>query len=57
MVYFGNGFIVAAFVDFIVNFKYDAVFYLMHIAELGTLLNWQSVLRLKLSPALKLGLR
>jgi hypothetical protein len=39
VVYFGNGFIVAAFVDFIVNFKYDAVFYLMHIAELGTLLN------------------
>jgi hypothetical protein len=43
VVAFGKGFVIPGVVDLIVIFKNDAVFYLVHIAELTTPLNLQSV--------------
>lgn len=48
----GKGF-ADAFVDFICNFTLEVDLIAVHVAELATLLNLQSVFPLKLSPTLK----
>lgn len=55
--FLGRGFVTSGVVDFIVIFKYEAVFSLVHTAEFATLLNRQSVFWLKASLTIKFGLK
>ena len=53
----GRGFVIKGVVDFIVSFKYEAVFSLVQIAEFAAPLNLQSVFWLNASFTIKFGLK